>query len=271
MYNKIFADYFNAIIFGTPNEAIRYVEQMIALNEKVPYNYINLGDEYNRLFQYDKAIPEYERAFEIYKKWGIKPGYLIYYTELGKAYHNSGMYRKERKLYKKAECDFPDNPALLARKAILSLSEEDTVSANQYIREYRLIRNNSWSKARVSNGIAVIYSMGDYRGIAERFYREAHALEPQNTTWMNNLGFFLIDEGREPDEGLELIDTALNLDRDNYLLLDSKGWGLYKKGRSGEALDLIQKSWELRLQHARYDHAAYLRMEEVKKAVEGNN
>lgn len=271
MYNKIFADYLNAIFFETPYEAIRYTRQLIALSDKAPYNFINLGDEYNKLFQYDKAIPEYERAFEIYKRWKVKPAYLIYYTELGKAYHNSGKYKKEKRLYKSAERDFPDNPALITRKAILSLSEEDTVSANQYIRKYKLLRNNSWSKGRVSNGIAVIYSRGGYPGIAESYYRETLALEPENTTWINNLGFFLIDEDRNTDEGLELIDKALNLDSDNYLLLDSKGWGLYKKGRYKEALDVIQKSWDLRLQNARYDHAAYLRMEEVKKAAAGKN
>lgn len=271
MYNKLYADYFNALVFETPNEAIRYVNQMIALNDKAPYNYINLGDEYNKLFQYDKAIPQYERAFEIYKKWKVKPVYLIHYTELGKAYHYTGLFRKEERLYKRAERDFPQNTALIARQAILSLAEGDTMSSGKYIREYKLLLNNSWSEARLSNSVAVIYSRGGYPDIAERYYRAAHALEPQNITWMNNLGFFLIDERRNTDEGLELLDNALKIDPDNYLLLDSKGWGLFKKGRFVEARDVIQRSWDFRLQNARYDHAAFLRLSQVKKAASGQD
>jgi AraC-like DNA-binding protein/TolB-like protein len=83
MYNKAYANYLYAIIFKTPYDAIRYVEQMMDLSDRVPYNYVNLGDEYNRLFEYDKAIPEYEKAIEIYNKWGTKPPSPIIYTELG--------------------------------------------------------------------------------------------------------------------------------------------------------------------------------------------
>jgi AraC-like DNA-binding protein/Tfp pilus assembly protein PilF/TolB-like protein len=270
MYNKAYADYLYAIIFKTPNEALKYVEMMINLSDNVPYNFVNLGDEYNKLFQYDKAIPEYEKALEIYKKWDTKPPASIIYTELGKAYHNSGRYREEKKLYMKAEHDFPDNPVIIARQAILSLACRDSVAANQYIRKYILLRrNNSWSEAKIMNGLAVIYSRGGNHNKAEEYYRFAHLKEPENSTWINNLGFFLIDENRNVEEGLSLIDKALYTNPDDYSLLDSKGWGLYKQGKYQEALELMKRSWDLRLKYTSYDHASYLRLVEVKKAAAG--
>jgi AraC-like DNA-binding protein/tetratricopeptide (TPR) repeat protein len=268
MYNKIFADYLYAITFKTPKEAIRYVEQMININNQAPYNYINLGDEYNKLFQYEKAIPAYEKAFEIYHSWDVKPAYLINYTELGRAYHYSGRYREEKKLYKKAETEFPDNPSLIDRQAILSLSEGDTTSANHYIRKYKILRRDqSWSEAKINNGVAVVYSQGGFQMKAEENYRLAYLKEPENTKWMNNLGFFLINENRNVDEGLYLIEKALKISPDDYSLLDSKGWGLYKKGKYQEAMELMRRSWDLRLQNSLYNHASYLRLEEVKKAA----
>ena len=63
---------------------------------------------------------------------------------------------------------------------------------------------------------------------------------------------------------MELIDKALKLSPDNYLLLDTKGWGLYKQGKYQEALDFIQKSWDLK---PIYNHEIYLHLQEVKKAV----
>jgi tetratricopeptide (TPR) repeat protein/AraC-like DNA-binding protein len=271
-YNKIYADYLNALLFKTPYEAIRLVEQMIALNDQAPYNFVNLGDEYYKLFQYDKAIPEYERALKIHKKWGTKPNLEVIYNSLGKAYHYTGQFRKEKKLYKKAESDFPDNTILMVRRAVLSLAEGDTSEATLYIRKCRTgFEKQSWSEAQILKTVAIIYSLGDYPDKAEEYYRKALSAEPGNTAWMNLLGFFFIDNDRNIEEGLGIIDKALILNPDDYSLLYSKGWGLYKKGRYSEALELSQRSWDLRIQNARYDHKAFLRLEEIKKAAAGQN
>ena len=84
---------------------------------------------------------------------------------------------------------------------------------------------------------------------------------------MNNLAYFLIDKDRNIDEGLELVDKALKLSPDNYNYLHTKGWGLYKQGKYKEALDILQKSWDLRREKAIYDHEAFLHLEAAKKAV----
>jgi tetratricopeptide (TPR) repeat protein len=97
----------------------------------------------------------------------------------------------------------------------------------------------------------------------------AHMAEPESIEWVNTLGFYLIDKDRNIEEGLGLIERALISRPDNYRLLDSQGWGLYKKGQYQEALDIIQRSWDLRLQNARYNHASYLRLEKVKMAAAG--
>ncbi len=264
VYNKLFADYLYAIIFKTPTDALRYVEQMIAVNDQASYNYVNLGDEYNRIFQYEKAIAGYEKALEMRGTFLTETEYL----SLGKAYHNAGNYREEKKLYKKARHEYPDSPCLATRQAILALSEGDTILANQFIREYKQLRTvDSWTEAKILNGLAVIYSRGGNPDKAEKYYRQALSLEPVNIERLNNLGFFLIDEVRNVEEGLRLIDKALVISGDSFLLLESKGWGLYKQGKLQEAQEFLQKSWELRVQETRYDHAAYLHLEEVKKAL----
>ncbi|NTW18582.1 MAG: hypothetical protein HGA42_02785, partial [Nostocales cyanobacterium W4_Combined_metabat2_030] len=51
------------------------------------------------------------------------------------------------------------------------------------------------------------------------------------------------------------------------LLLDTKGRGLYKLGKYKEAMEILQKSWDLRMKNAIYDHSAFLHLEEARKAV----
>jgi len=57
------------------------------------------------------------------------------------------------------------------------------------------------------------------------------------------------------------------LSPDGYEILDTKGWGLYKSGKYNESLEILQKSWKLRLQNAVYDHEAYLHLEAARKAA----
>ena len=86
---------------------------------------------------------------------------------------------------------------------------------------------------------------------------------------MNNLAYFLIDKDRNINKGMELISKALELSPDNYTYLHAKGWGLYKQGKYQEALDILQKSWDLRMKNAIYNHEAFLHLEAAKKAVAG--
>jgi hypothetical protein len=54
---------------------------------------------------------------------------------------------------------------------------------------------------------------------------------------------------------------------DNYNYLDTKGWGLYKQGKYQEAMEILQKSWDLK--SVFYIHNIFLHLEAAKKAVTG--
>jgi Flp pilus assembly protein TadD len=217
------------------------------------------------LFRYDKEIEGYEKALKIYKKWGSKPPWIYSYEQLGAAYHKTGQYNKERRLYKKAEHDFPDDPLLIQRQATLSLTENDTASANKYIKNYiSLSKERSRSDASIAENLALAYEEAGILDRAEKYYRQALLLEPGNPLRMNNLSWLLIDKDRNIAEGLKLIDKALELAPNEYYMVDTKGWGLYKQGKFKEALEFIQKADSLK---PIYDHEIYLHLEAAKKAL----
>ncbi len=265
--NRLFADYYYALVFKNPYEAIRYCEQLINLNDQSPLMYLNLGDEYWKLFQYDRAIPEYEKAFEIYKRWGRNP-HVEAYTLLGGCYHKTEQYKKEKKLYRNAEKIFPENLTLITMQAILALTEGDNTAAEQYIENIRSIsKDNRVSEARILRTVALIYREAGIFNEAEKYYRQAVQQDPQSLSSINSLAYFLIDRDRNINEGLELIEKALNSQPESYNYLHTKGWGLYKQGNLPQALEILQRSWDLRLKNAIYNHEAFLHLEEAKKAV----
>jgi tetratricopeptide (TPR) repeat protein len=262
---KAHTNWMYAFYFETPFEEIKYLKQELEIDNLLPVHYYELGRVYNNLYQYDKSIPVFKKALEIYKSWDSKPMWVFNYIILGYAYQETGQYKKERKVYKKAEQDFPDDPDLISWQAILLLTEGDTIKANKYINKYiSSCKENSFSDAYIATELAYMYHEAGILDKSEYHYRQALLLEPEYPERLNNLSYFLINNNRNFDEGLELVNNALKLSPDNYSYLHTKGLGLFKLGKYKEALEILQKSWDLK---PIYDHEAFLHLEAAKKAV----
>jgi tetratricopeptide (TPR) repeat protein len=265
--NRIYAMYFE-----TPQEEIKYLKQLLNFDDQNPNVYYSLGSSYYDLHQFDKAIPEYEKALEIYKKWGVKPDWIFNYTYLGESYHNAKMYKEEEKLYKKAEQNFPDDPNLVFNQLVLSCVVGDTIAVKELTEKgTSLMKSLSMSEASIASMTAWAYSKAGALDKAEEYYRRALSLEPESPVRLNDLAYFLIDNELDINEGLKQVNKALELRPDYYDYLHTKGWGLYRQGKYQEALDILQRSWDLRREKAIYDHEAYIHLEAAKKAVGNQN
>jgi TolB-like protein/Tfp pilus assembly protein PilF len=248
-----------------PDEKIKYYKLLIALDDEMPVPHSNLGYTYMGLNLWDKAIVELERELEIYKKWGAKPRWSLSYTELGKAYHKMGMFKKEGKLYDQAIKDFPDDLSIMRRQAILELSEGKGKAAGEYIERVKsILKENAASEAYITESLAFIYDEAGLPDKAEDYYRKTLSLDPDNPYRLNNLAWFLIDKDRNVQEGLDLIEKARELNISEYFYADCKGYGLLKLGEFEEALKYLERSDSLK---SGYDHALFLHLEEARKAV----
>jgi tetratricopeptide (TPR) repeat protein len=268
---QIRIDHEYAHYFGTLEDRIKYAKQYEILDDQEPVNIYTIASNYYHLGQFDLAIPEFEKALELYDRFGYDPSATWTIYELGIVYHKTGQLKKEKNLYKKAEKEFPDNPDLIYRQAILSLTEGDDKDANRFIEKYRYIcKENLWTEADIVTDLAKLYSDAGIPEKGEKYFRQALLLiEPasDNSWYVNNLARFLIDKDRNINEGLELIKKPLDLNPENYEYLDTEGWGLYKQGKYQEAYSNLQKSWDLRMKYDIYNYEAYLHLEAAKKAV----
>jgi tetratricopeptide (TPR) repeat protein len=269
MWGKIILNRLYAMLYETPYEEIKYQRQLLEFDDQLPNAYYGIGLDYSQLYQFDKAIPEFEKALEIYNKWGSKPSWANDYSMLEYAYYKTGQYKKLEKLSKKAEHDFPDDFYINGAQVCISLIiEGDTIKGNKYFEKCKsILSDKKLSDADIASNLALLFSQVDLPDKAERYYRQALTLEPGNPVKMNALAYLLIDKDRNIKEGMELVNKALELTPDYFDYLNTRGWGLYKQRKYEEALEILQKSWDLRREKAVYNHEAFLHLEATKKAV----
>jgi tetratricopeptide (TPR) repeat protein len=79
---------------------------------------------------------------------------------------------------------------------------------------------------------------------AEIEFKKALAIDPQNPTILNYLGYMNADRGVKLNEALGQIQKAVELDPQNYAFLDSLGWVYFKLGQYTEATVSLQKAVE---------------------------
>ncbi len=251
------------------SEELKYAKQLLEINDRIPLTHWAVGLPYFEMHQYNNAIPELEKTLEIYKNWNVKPLNSNFYETLITAYYETGNYRKEKELLKKAFEDFPDDPGLIGSQTILYLAEGDTVDANQNINKFiSLSKDNSESEATIEDDLADIFLSAGIPDKAESYYRKAVSAEPANPVRMNYLAYFLIDSDRNPDEGLKLINEALKIDPDNPGFIDTKGWGFFKQGRYKESLQLLDKADSLK---PIWDYQLSVHLQSVKKSLSDKN
>jgi tetratricopeptide (TPR) repeat protein len=160
-------------------------------------------------------------------------------------------------------------------QAVMSLKENDSVAANRYVERYISAKKRiASSEADIETGVGDIYfnsgMMDSVPGVmnkAEKHYRKALSLEPENPVRMNYLANFFIESNRNLDEVPKLMNKAMELaptKTDYYNYLNTKGWGLFKSGKNREALEILQKTFD-EAPFKVYSIKSHL--EEVKNAV----
>jgi AraC-like DNA-binding protein/tetratricopeptide (TPR) repeat protein/TolB-like protein len=271
--NQLYTKWLYSERFEATEIRIKYLRQLQEIDDQGNYYYL-IGAMYVKAKQFEKAVPEHEKYLEISRKRGkafLKDNWV--YPALGEVYHLTGQYRKAKKLYKEAcEVNNDHNSVyfswIIRDMGSLSLTEGDTVAANEYIREYISVRKgNSSSDADIAEGLGDMYWLAKKWDKGEEYYRKALSLEPEDPSRMNALANRLIDRNRNLSEVTELMNKALeraSTKYDYYNYSDTKGYALYKAGKYQEALDILQKTWD---ETPFKFYALRSHLEQVKKAI----
>ena len=91
---------------------------------------------------------------------------------------------------------------------------------------------------------AMVAERIDRLDILESDLRSIIARDPDHAEALNALGYTLADRTDRYHEALELVERALALEPDQYHIVDSMGWVLYRLGRHEEAAEHLRRSYE---------------------------
>ena len=87
--------------------------------------------------------------------------------------------------------------------------------------------------------------MGQYELSEETFLRIL-ALDPDNVSALNALGFSLADRSTRYQEAYDYLQRAIDLRPHSAAILDSMGWVLYRLGRLDESLEYLRRSLDIK-------------------------
>ena len=80
---------------------------------------------------------------------------------------------------------------------------------------------------------------------AEADFRAALAIQPDQATVLNYLGYSLVERGEKLEEALAMIERAVAAEPDSGAIVDSLAWALFRLGRYDEALPHMERATEL--------------------------
>jgi Tfp pilus assembly protein PilF len=89
--------------------------------------------------------------------------------------------------------------------------------------------------AELHLNLGLALSAQQKQGEVESEYREALRLDPDNALVLNNLGYHLLQEDKNLEEALSMIQRAVAAEPSNSSYLDSLGWAYFKLNKLDEA------------------------------------
>jgi tetratricopeptide (TPR) repeat protein len=105
---------------------------------------------------------------------------------------------------------------------------------------------------------------------SEAEFRKLLAINPNNSSVLNYLGYMLADRGDRLPEALEMITKALQLEPNNGAYLDSLGWAYFRMNRLAEAEDNLKRSLQrISRDPTVHDHLGdvYFKEGKIKEAI----
>jgi len=250
-------------------EISNYCEQLEESGINTRFLWSDLGVTYvDFLHQYEKAVAACEKVLQInperIKDWK----FIAFWERFIIALHKTGNHEREREISELGLKILPENSNFFYYyMALCDLSHGRVSEANEVLLKYRAKHTEMGTQEDYQEQfLGQLYEDAGIMDQAEIHYRKAIEINPQIVYHKYMLAQFLINNGININEGMELVEKKLATDPTNELALKLKGWGLYKQGKYDEAVQLLGQVWE---KWDGFDITLYEYLKQAKKDAAG--
>ncbi|MCI0531161.1 MAG: tetratricopeptide repeat protein [candidate division Zixibacteria bacterium] len=110
---------------------------------------------------------------------------------------------------------------------------------------FRFLLQKNPTDEKVQLAIGNLYQQkGDFE-LAQKYFLEILAHDPDHATALNNLSYLWSERGINLEKSLQYVQKALEIEPENPAFLDSYGWVLYKLGELESAEENLRKALRL--------------------------
>ncbi len=134
-------------------------------------------------------------------------------------------------------------------KSILIQAEGEMLAEAKHYEEALKVYNQALESrydADILYSRAMLAEKMDRLDILEADLKNIIEQDPKNAQALNALGYTLADRTERYQEAYEYIKQAIEVSPEDYYILDSMGWILYRLGRLEESVDYLRKAMALR-------------------------
>jgi tetratricopeptide (TPR) repeat protein len=221
-------------------EVLKYCKLLEQSDIQSRYFWNDIAETYMIFGKLDDALKIYEKIKKTSSDWGEDWKYLHYYYQYANCYHQLGMHDKEAEIYQTGLRLSPGNTDLMFLQARCAVSTGDTAAAailiNKYIKIKNLAATDGYSQK------AYFYEQAGAPDKAETLFRQALKMDANNNYRYYRLGIFLVNSGRNVDEGMDLLNKLQKKYPGvwNNDFFYNKSIGLVKQGKFTEADSLVK-------------------------------
>jgi len=225
---------------GDYSLSLIYARLVSHIDEKNPENILLISDNLVNLEQYNLAI-------ENYGKIPLKRSQYKN-AEVGRA-HALFFQGKEDAAIEVLRALTKSNPNDLQLQTTLGntlrRSLKFSEAANAYTKSIKFLKEKNLKSWFEYYARGICYErLGDWQ-LAEKDFRNALELNPNQPSLLNYFGYSLVEKGIHLDEALQLIKRAVEKQPDDGYITDSLGWALYRLGKYSEAVIQMERAVEL--------------------------
>lgn len=223
---------------GSSNDALAFAQAALAINPRLSEARILIGQIWEERGQHALAAAAYtavppDDAFA-----------LVAAAGLAQTLEAQGDAEGAIAVLAAAEARLPESalaPQLLADALRRAGRHDEAIAASTRAIDLMTARGEAidW---RVWFSRAVAFERSGRWPEAEADFRAALAVEPDQPTVLNYLGYSLVERRENLDEALEMIERAVAGEPDSGYIVDSLAWALFRLGRYDEALPHMERA-----------------------------